>query len=180
MKFIKYAQLVKIWIPGRTLMGLDVGTKFIGVAVSDEGCYLSFPVKTIRRDGYNNIPSVSSDLSKIIRKHHVQCAVLGVPTSEVEKQERIIEYMSAVWDHGKLAIPVVLQDESYSTMQVLEEITGTKGKMVSGTLLRNQVKKMSNYEKALTDQMSAMNILDRGLKVLRNYIDFDGKLKSRK
>ena len=37
--------------PGRRLLGLDVGTKTIGLALSDEGRVIASPYATIRRAG---------------------------------------------------------------------------------------------------------------------------------
>jgi putative holliday junction resolvase len=58
------------------LLGIDFGLKRIGLAVSDPGGNLAFPLKTIVR---TTRQAVFDELLKLITKEKIEAVVLGIP-----------------------------------------------------------------------------------------------------
>jgi putative holliday junction resolvase len=54
MALITTDQLVDLLGPNATIAGLDLGTKTIGVAVSDSGLVLAHPRQVVRRTKFTN------------------------------------------------------------------------------------------------------------------------------
>ncbi len=63
-------------VRGRALVGLDLGTKTIGVAVSDGLLSVASPLETIKRTKYT---ADAARLSEILAKRDVCGIVLGLP-----------------------------------------------------------------------------------------------------
>lgn len=57
-------------------MGLDMGSRTIGVALSDESGTLAFPLTTIKRKGVGEDLAV---LLELVDAHRVQTVVVGMP-----------------------------------------------------------------------------------------------------
>ena len=68
-----FAQSLK---SGRALIGLDLGTKTIGVAVSDGLLSVASPLETIKRSKYT---AAAARLSELIAKRDIAGIVLGLP-----------------------------------------------------------------------------------------------------
>lgn len=95
-------------------MSLDVGTKTIGIAVSDPLGITAQPVTTIRRAG---LESDLADLRGLIDVYNVSCLVVGYPRNmdgstgeQARYVERFVESLRAV-----IALPVDLVDERLTT-----------------------------------------------------------------
>ena len=57
-------------------LGMDLGTKTLGLAVSDKLGIIANPYKTLR---YNDIDELVEDVSKLIAELHIEALVLGYP-----------------------------------------------------------------------------------------------------
>lgn len=97
-------------------LGLDLGTKTLGISVSDETRTIASPLKTIRFKE-NNL-EVVPELQEIVKEFNVTKIVLGLPKNmnntlgeraqtTIEFQEKVSEIMN---------IEIVLQDERLSTV----------------------------------------------------------------
>ncbi|SHF66834.1 Holliday junction resolvase RuvX [Ornithinibacillus halophilus] len=99
------------------IIGLDVGSKTIGVAVSDELGWTAQGITTIKWDE-NEINSADDQLKEIIDEHHIGKAVIGLPKnmngSIGERGEMSINYAKHIEE--VLNIPTVLWDERLTTM----------------------------------------------------------------
>lgn len=62
--------------PGQRLLGLDVGTKKIGVALSDTTLVVATPMETIRR---GKLASDAEHLRRIVDEQRVGGLVIGLP-----------------------------------------------------------------------------------------------------
>jgi putative Holliday junction resolvase len=98
----------------RRIMGLDLGARTIGVAVSDPGRSFASSLGVVRRRG------LSSDLEKLaalVREHDPALIVLGLPLHlsgrESEGSRRSREFAKVL--HQRLGLEVVLVDESLTT-----------------------------------------------------------------
>jgi len=97
------------------ILALDVGTKTIGVAVSDELRISSNGVKTIQR---KSIKSDMNELKEIIGEYLPAEIVIGLPYREdgsLGKRGQDIEEFSKKIEN-RFKLPVVYYDESYSTV----------------------------------------------------------------
>lgn len=99
------------------IIGLDVGSKTIGIAVSDELGWTAQGLTTILWDE-NDIHSADNELTQIINEHEIGQAVIGLPKNmngtigeRGEASKRYAEHVEAVHQ-----IPVVLWDERLTTM----------------------------------------------------------------
>jgi len=96
-------------------MGLDVGEKTIGVAVSDPLGWTAQGVTTIRRRG-----SLEEDLKAILRlvqEYRVERVVVGLPRnmngSLGPQAKKVLDFMQALEE--RLKLPVVPWDERLTT-----------------------------------------------------------------
>jgi putative holliday junction resolvase len=58
------------------ILGLDVGTRWIGLALSDSSLMIATPFQTLEKDGFKKVAKV---LVRIIKEHHIIALVIGLP-----------------------------------------------------------------------------------------------------
>ncbi|MBA5778017.1 Holliday junction resolvase RuvX [Stappia sp. F7233] len=103
--------------PGTRLMGLDLGTKTIGLALSDLGLGIASPLETIKRTKF----SVDADkLLSLCARHGVGGLVLGLPLNmdgsegpRAQSTRAFVRNLSALTE-----LPVTYWDERLSTVAV--------------------------------------------------------------
>lgn len=99
----------------KRILGLDVGDKRIGVAVSDAFGWTAQAVKVINRD---SLEKDVAELQKIIETYAVEEIVVGLPKnmdgSMGERAIRTTLYSEQL--NEALQLPVVLWDERLSTV----------------------------------------------------------------
>src|SRR5437588_412548 len=83
--------------PGRRIMGLDVGTKTIGLALSDTRLIIASPLETIRR---RRFAEDIAALFALMDRHEIDGLVIGLPLS--------LAGCAALPSHSKTAISVVM------------------------------------------------------------------------
>ncbi|GGB61182.1 hypothetical protein GCM10011505_47310 [Tistrella bauzanensis] len=110
-------QLARI-LPARgRIMGLDVGTKTIGVAVSDERRQVATPLELIRRTKFK-IDAVR--MVDIVRERAVVAVVIGLPVNmdgtEGPRCQSIRQFRQNLAEH--LDLPMLFWDERWSTAAV--------------------------------------------------------------
>ena len=97
------------------IMGLDIGDKRIGVALSDPEEILASPHTTITREGDD---AAVQSIIDIAVQYNVQCIVVGVPYSlngTVGQQAKsIMAFIEKISQNTE--IPIELQDERLSTV----------------------------------------------------------------
>lgn len=126
------------------LMGLDVGDRTIGVAVSDLLMITAQGVTTIKR---TNIKNDINELKKIIEEYGVTKIVSGLPkmldgTVGIQG-EKVLEFVEKLKKHVDL--PVELEDERFTTS------------MSEKMLIQADVKRKKRKE--VIDKLAAMQIL---------------------
>jgi putative Holliday junction resolvase len=115
------------------VLGLDLGEKRIGLAVSDEEARIAFPAGFIERKGRRTDLAV---LTALVRERGVGSAVVGLPLHmdgrrgpEAEAAERFARELAEA-----AGIPVVLLDERWTSVaaeRALQE-TGRRVKQRRG------------------------------------------------
>ena len=102
---------------GQRLLGLDIGKKTIGLALSDKSLAIASPVKILRRSKFT--PDVNS-IFDFTNTEEVGAMVLGWPVnmdgSEGPRCDSVRDFAHAMMRIRD--IPVVFQDERLSTQAV--------------------------------------------------------------
>jgi putative Holliday junction resolvase len=106
---------------GQRLMGLDVGTKTIGLALSDTRLVIASPLDTIRR---RNFRDDMATLLALIDRHGAGGVVIGLPLSlagtDTPRSQSVRAFarnLAALRD-----MPALLWDERLSTAAVTREM----------------------------------------------------------
>lgn len=107
--------------PGGRLIGLDLGEKTIGMAVSDPGLSLASPIGTIRRTKFT--PD-AKELLRIVDDRGVAGLVIGLPVNmDGSEGPRCQSVRAFAGDLLKLRdLPVAFWDERLSTMAVQRQM----------------------------------------------------------
>ena len=97
------------------LIGLDLGSKRIGVSICDEKQLIATPLKTINR---NSLHELISELKVIIDENDIKGIVIGNPLNKDGSSGRSVQ---SVKDTSKkieenINIPICLWDERLSTV----------------------------------------------------------------
>lgn len=99
-------------------MGIDYGTKRVGVALSDEGGKMAFPHTVL-----NNDPSLLNKLEELIGDRKVGEIVIGhslgrdgQPNSVHSDVEELIGDLTL-----RVGLPIHLEPEQYSTQEALRD-----------------------------------------------------------
>ena len=117
MALITIDQLATLIATNGTIAGLDLGTKTIGIAISDNGLVLAHPRQVIRRTKFS-IDAV--DLVKRFEAENVVAIVIGYPLNmDGSEGPRAQSVKAFVRNYEKFApTPFVLWDERLSTVAV--------------------------------------------------------------
>ncbi|MBQ9871136.1 MAG: Holliday junction resolvase RuvX [Eubacterium sp.] len=108
------------------IMGLDYGTKTVGVALSDAMLMIAQPYETITRERPAQLRKTLQRLEAIIKEQEVGEIVLGLPknmnNTEGERAAATREFQEML--ERRTLLPVYLQDERLTTIEadrILEE-----------------------------------------------------------
>lgn len=114
---IELDDIKKKMTPGQRLLGLDLGSKTIGVALSDIMCNIATPMEIIRRTKFTKD---AERLMTIIGEQNVGGLILGFPLNmdgtEGPRCQSTRQFAQNIY--GKIEIPIALWDERLSTAAV--------------------------------------------------------------
>ncbi len=114
------------------ILGLDYGSKTVGVAVSDGLGLTAVSLEIIRRERESHLRLTYRRLGEIIKEYDVRLIVLGLPLnmdgSESERSRMSREFGNELT--RRTGINVVMQDERLTTVEADEimQLTGRKRK----------------------------------------------------
>jgi putative Holliday junction resolvase len=101
---------------GGKLVGLDVGTKTIGIALCDAGWHFAGPGETIRRTKFTQD---LASLRRIVDDEHAVALVVGLPLNmDGSDSPRTQSVRAFARNLRPLDLPVLLWDERWSTQAV--------------------------------------------------------------
>jgi putative Holliday junction resolvase len=150
------ADLKELAASGRRLMALDLGSRTIGLALSDTRHIIATPLETIKRTKFT---SDAAQLRTLVALHGVGALVIGLPVamdgSEGPRCQSVRQFAANLLE--TIDIPIAFWDERLSTAAV------TRG-MIAADLTRKR-------RAAIVDRAAAAYIL-QGL------LDFLGHLPS--
>ena len=138
-------------------LGLDLGTKTLGISISDRTGMIATSLKTIKHD--MDFDLLIEEIIKLINEYKVEKIVLGFPknmnNSVGEKGEMIISFKDLL--STKVNTPIVLEDERLTT-RIAQSI------LISADVSRKKRKKV-------IDKMAA-NV------ILQSYLDKEGNKRN--
>ena len=114
------------------IMGLDYGTKTVGVALSDELLLTAQAREIIRRKEENKLRRTLARIEELIQEFGVEKIVLGLPLNmdqtPSERSQLCLEFKDKI--ERRTGVPVVMWDERLTTVEadeIMDEV-GIKGR----------------------------------------------------
>ena len=136
-------------------LGLDLGTRTLGLAISDKSNLIASPYKVLRWDG-EDYSLLFNELDSIIRDNEITDLVLGLPKNMNNTlgfaAERSLNFKSALEDRYKMEVHLI--DERLSTVEATNYL-------LDADMSRKKRKKV-------VDGIAASIILDTFLKMKGN------------
>lgn len=107
---------VAVGTTGGRLLGLDVGTRTVGLATCDAGWSFATPLETVKRGKF------TADLERlkvIVAKEAIRGLVVGLPLNmDGSDSPRTQSVRAFARNLSPLALPILLWDERWSTVAV--------------------------------------------------------------
>ncbi len=133
---------------GMRILGLDFGSKTVGVAVTDPLGYTAQGVEIIRRDSTNKLRKTLARIEQLVEQYNIEKIVLGYPVmlsgTEGERVKKTKEFGAML--ERRTGLEIVFQDERLTTVEAYE-IMDEAG-----------IKKQDRYK--YVDQIAATIILE--------------------
>lgn len=101
------------------ILAIDYGTKRIGLAISDSKGIIASPLEVLRITKNRDVDDLLEDILLVVEEYRVKTILIGKP--QIFKEEykysvrKIDNFAKKISDLTN--IPVIFQDESYSTNQ---------------------------------------------------------------
>ncbi|MFQ9514951.1 MAG: Holliday junction resolvase RuvX [Eubacterium sp.] len=138
------------------IMGLDFGSKTVGVAMTDPLGMTAQGVEIIRRDSPNKLRKTLARIERLIEQYDVETIVLGYPVmldgTEGERVEKTKEFAAML--ERRSGRQIIFQDERLTTVEAYE-IMDQAG-----------IKKQDRYK--YVDQIAATIILEDYINRVKN------------
>ena len=110
------------------VMGLDYGSKTIGVAISDPLGLTAQGIEIIRREEENKLRKSLRRIEELIEEYQVEEIVLGFPknmnNTVGERAEKSLEFKEMLEKRSKL--PVIMWDERLTTVEANRTLMESK------------------------------------------------------
>ena len=153
MAIRKLAELTGHLVRGRPLLGLDLGEKTIGLALSDATLLIATPLSTIKRSKFTRDAEI---LAALIEEHEIGGLIIGLPInmdgSEGPKCQSVRQFAANLL--GRMDVEVGFWDERLSTVAVTRT-------MIEADISRAK-------QRQAVDKMAAAYILQGALDYLGN------------
>ena len=145
------------------IMGLDYGTKTVGVAISDALKITAQGIETIQRKEENKLRKTCARIEQLIKEYEVEKIVLGFPkhmNNDVgERAEKSLEFKAML--ERRTGLEVVMWDERLTTVAA------------ERTLIESSVRR--GNRKQYVDKIAAVFILQGYLDLLSMRNGADGE-----
>lgn len=138
------------------IMGLDYGSKTVGVAISDSLGFTAQGIEIVRRKSENKLRQTLARLEELIKEYSVEEIVLGFPknmdNSVGDRGVKSLEFKEMLEQRMKL--PVTMWDERLTTVEA------------DRTMIEGQIRREDR--KLYVDKLAAVFILQGYLDFLSN------------
>ena len=112
---MEITELKKILNTKSRVIGVDMGSKKVGISISDENRKIATPLKTI---DYKNIEYLGNEIQKIVKDSGIDAIIFGNPLNmdgtKGSATQSIKDKMKLLSD--KIDLPMFLWDERLSTV----------------------------------------------------------------
>tara|TARA_Y100000992_G_scaffold67565_1_gene41942 strand:- start:27 stop:482 length:456 start_codon:yes stop_codon:yes gene_type:complete len=112
---MEITELKKILNTKSRVIGVDMGSKKVGISISDENRKIATPLKTI---DYKNIEYLANEIQKIVKDSGIDAIIFGNPLNmdgtKGSATQSIKDKMKLLSD--KIDLPMFLWDERLSTV----------------------------------------------------------------
>ncbi|MCI7812495.1 MAG: Holliday junction resolvase RuvX [Lachnospiraceae bacterium] len=140
-------------------IGLDFGSKTVGVAISDPLGMTAQGIEIIRRESENKLRRTMARIEELIREYGVDTIVLGLPknmnNTMGDRAEKSLEFKAML--ERRTGLPVVMWDERLTTVEA------------NRTLMEGNIRRENR--KQYVDQLAAVLIL-------QGYLDSESMKKN--
>jgi len=104
------------------ILGIDFGTRRIGLALSDPTGALATPLPFLENTGW---PEVTANLRQLVEKHGIQTVVIGIPRNMDgtygPAAQKVREFIAQIQPH--LSAKILCQDERLTTVQASRDLS---------------------------------------------------------
>ena len=140
------------------ILGLDFGSRTVGVAVSDPLMITAQGVEIIRRKDENKLRQTLARIEELVKEYNAERIVLGLPknmnNTMGERVDKTMEFKASL--ERRTGLEVVMWDERLTT------VAADKAMMESGIRRENR--------KEYVDEIAAIFILQGYLDYLSNFL----------
>ena len=154
MAIVELSQLKDAVAPGRRLLGLDFGSKTIGLAISDSGFAVASPIETL---AHGKFTKDAEALEALIAEREVGGLIIGLPVNmdgtEGPRCQSTRQFAANLLQRGD--IPIAFWDERLSTAAIER-------------LLVDEADMTRKRRGEVVDKMAAAYILQGALDALAN------------
>ena len=138
------------------IMGLDFGSKTVGVAISDPLGYTAQGIEIIRRKQENKLRQTLARIEALIQEYEVESIVLGFPKNMNntigDRAEKSLEFQKTL--ERRTGLPVVMWDERLTTVEA------------NRTMIESKIRRENRGK--YVDELAAIFIL-------QGYLDYRSK-----
>lgn len=110
------------------IMGLDYGSKTVGVAISDSLGITAQGIETIERKEENKLRQTLARIEALVKEYEVEKIVLGFPKNMNntlgERAEKSLEFKEKL--ERRAGIPVIMWDERLTTVEAERTLIESK------------------------------------------------------
>ena len=134
------------------ILGLDYGSKTVGVAITDPMGITVQPLKTIVRDRESALRKTLKEIQQIVEENDVEKIILGLPLNMNDTEGDRARFTREFAEKLRLrvSVPIEFEDERLTTMEAAE-------------ILDESGVKRSKQKKVI-DQVAAQLILEQYLR----------------
>ena len=101
------------------IMGLDYGSKTVGVAISDPLCITAQGIETIQRKEEHKLRKTLARIEELVKENEVEKIVLGFPKNMNntigDRAEKSLELKEML--ERRTGLPVIMWDERLTTVE---------------------------------------------------------------
>jgi len=137
-------------------MGLDYGSKTVGVAISDTLLITAQGIEIVRRDSENKLRRTLARIEELIKEYEVSSIVLGLPknmnNTMGDRANKSLEFKKVL--ERRTGLPVIMWDERLTTVEA------------NRTLMEAKVRREERSK--YVDKLAAVFILQGYLDFVKN------------
>jgi putative holliday junction resolvase len=120
------------------LLGLDIGTKKTGIAITDVTQCVVFPRTTVNHKKFSTL---IDELRKLCKEEGIEKIIIGMPLDDENRKRRISYFVEEKTEQirDELGVEVAFTDEAYSSQEADDKMNFKKDKadrdMLAATII---------------------------------------------